>query len=200
METAVQELLDYRASCSLRGVPLPALITEGQQLRADIDSITSFPGDYLLVLQADDPLSNDERVAQLTYYWQQRLNWLAQEVERRRNMKTLALTNQQSVRAIKESAGANGLVEAIGWYTDVFIDKRQWIFRCPLHEDRHPSGVIYQDELRWHCFQHNGGGDVFDAVIAFGRVTFREALARMARYTGIDLGRERKPSGLADVV
>lgn len=197
MDTAIRQFLDVRAQCPLRGHSLPDLVTESQQIQYDIDNITVFPGDYLMMLQADDPLSTDERVAQLRYYWGKRFNWLKAELDRRRNIKAVALPDQQTVQAIKEAAGGQGLADMIGQYTDVFVDKKQWQFRCPLHEDKHPSGVIYRDESRWHCFQCQADGDVLDAVMKFGRMGFPEALARVARYAGIELREKKQATAFA---
>ncbi len=39
-----------------------------------------------------------------------------------------------------------------------------WKYNCPFHGDgvdREPSGVLYPDEMRYHCFGCNKGGDIF---------------------------------------
>lgn len=51
-------------------------------------------------------------------------------------------------------------------------------YRCTLHgDDRTPSGVLYLDEGRYHCFGCNTGGDIFQLLLVFPpHRTFIEAV------------------------
>jgi hypothetical protein len=112
------------------------------------------------------------------------------ELERRRAMKVSGNQDAapETIQAMKQTLGGQGLADIIARYTEVFVHKPQWTFRCTLHgQDRNPSGVIYLDEMRWWCFGCNRGGDVFDAVMAFEGVTMAEAIAILGRYLGIDV-------------
>jgi DNA primase len=96
-----------------------------------------------------------------------------------------ANTDKEIIAAIKDRIP---VVDVLEWYTDVFYASRdQGRFRCTLHgEDKNPSGVIYRTEARWWCFGCNKGGDVFDAVQAFEKTDLPHAIAKLARYIGLD--------------
>ena len=90
--------------------------------------------------------------------------------------------------------------DVVSWYTEVFYHgigsrKEQLQFRCPLHPDQHPSGVIYLKESRWHCYQCQAHGDIFDAVCLFERMDLPRAIKKLGAYIGIEIRplREKLP-------
>ncbi len=121
------------------------------------------------------------------YYHTELMKNIIAEVERRTRIKDMGMqnTNKEIIAAIKERVD---LATVLEWYTEVFYSgKSQWKFRCTLHgEDRTPSGLIYVEEKRWHCFACQKGGDIFDAVQAFERVDLARAIGKLSRYCGID--------------
>lgn len=114
---------------------------------------------------------------------------ITKELKRRHNMQIYDTVqdNKFAFQAIKEKVGIEGLVDIIGRHTEVYVNKRTWQFKCPFGEDKHPSGVFYKNELRWHCFRCNRGGDCFDALMVFENMDRPHALHTLARYVGIDL-------------
>ncbi|MPZ99101.1 MAG: hypothetical protein GEU80_07130 [Dehalococcoidia bacterium] len=51
--------------------------------------------------------------------------------------------------------------------------------RCPFHEDRDPSLVVYPDTRSFHCFGCGASGDVIDFVRRAEGIGFREAVDRL---------------------
>lgn len=51
--------------------------------------------------------------------------------------------------------------------------------RCPFHNDRTPSLVIYPDDGRWWCFACSEGGDVINYIQKIRQCSFREAVAEL---------------------
>ncbi len=51
--------------------------------------------------------------------------------------------------------------------------------RCPFHEDRSPSLVVYPETRSFYCFGCGAGGDVIDFIRRTDGIGFREALARL---------------------
>ena len=108
------------------------------------------------------------------------------EIERRGKIQYdgMANTNKEIIQTIKNSVKIEAVLE---WYTEVFLHKRTWTYRCRLHgEDKNPSGVIYPEEQKFHCFGCSKGGDIFDAVQMFERLTLPQAINKLARHIGID--------------
>ena len=57
---------------------------------------------------------------------------------------------------------------------------RRLIGRCPFHEDRDPSLVIYPQTASYFCFGCDAGGDVIDFVSRIRGSTFSETAALLA--------------------
>ncbi len=110
---------------------------------------------------------------------------ILKEIRRRKDMPAaLANTNSNIIAAIKERAD---IVEVLEQFTEVFTHQRQWTYRCTLHgKDEHPSGVIYKDENRAHCFSCQKGGDAIDIVCHFGRTDTPGAISWLCRFYGLD--------------
>jgi DNA primase len=57
---------------------------------------------------------------------------------------------------------------------------KDWIGRCPFHEDKTPSLVISPKANLWHCLGAcQAGGSVIDWVMRFENVSFRAAVERL---------------------
>ena len=58
---------------------------------------------------------------------------------------------------------------------------RRIMIRCPIHQEKQPSMVIYPDNT-WHCFGCRAhGSNAIDLLTAMG-ATFVEALEELTRY------------------
>jgi len=50
-------------------------------------------------------------------------------------------------------------------------------YRCTMHgDDKNPSGVLYVDEGRYHCFACGMGGDILKLMMVFRQMPFLEAV------------------------
>lgn len=59
---------------------------------------------------------------------------------------------------------------------------------CPFHVEKTPSFTVY-DDGSWYCFGAcQEGGDVFSFIMKQYNLSFAEALAELARDTGVPLG------------
>jgi len=61
--------------------------------------------------------------------------------------------------------------------------------RCPFHKDDTPSFVVSPEKGLWHCFGCGEGGDVFGFLMKAERLSFAEALERLAEEAGVRLTR-----------
>lgn len=53
--------------------------------------------------------------------------------------------------------------------------------KCPLHDDRSPSFVVYPDTQSWWCFACQEGGDAIEFIQKIRNCGFREAVAELQR-------------------
>ena len=61
---------------------------------------------------------------------------------------------------------------------------RRLVGRCPFHEDREPSLVVYPETESYFCFGCDAGGDVIDFTGRLRGTAFREAAALLAGKGG----------------
>jgi len=88
---------------------------------------------------------------------------------------------------------ANRVENILARYLELKPRGRCLMARCPFHEDRTPSLAVFPHTQTWWCFGCNAGGDVFAFVQRIERMTFREAVERVA---GATLQVERKNSSV----
>ena len=74
---------------------------------------------------------------------------------------------------------------------------KNFIARCPFHQERTPSFVVFPDRQTWRCFGACAvGGDLFGLVMRAEKLDFVDALKLLAREAGITLT-QRQPSKAA---
>lgn len=81
------------------------------------------------------------------------------------------------IEAVK---GRNPIVDVVSAHgVELRSRGRRLTGRCPFHEDRQPSLVVYPDTQSFYCFGCGAGGDVIDFLRRAEGLGFREALARL---------------------
>ena len=88
------------------------------------------------------------------------------------------------------------IVELIGRSLELRRQGRNFVARCPWHDDRRPSLQVNPDRQSWKCWVCNIGGDVFSFVMQREGIGFGEALRMLADQAGIPLndGYQQGPS------
>ncbi len=79
------------------------------------------------------------------------------------------------------------IVDLIGEYVELRRSGKNYIARCPFHDDRTPSFVVFPETQTWRCFGCGKGGDVFTFLQERENLDFREALQVLARRAGVVL-------------
>jgi len=80
---------------------------------------------------------------------------------------------------IESIRARNPIEQVIARYIELRPSGRRWVGRCPFHEDRTPSLVVYPHNQSWYCFGCDAGGDVFTFVQRIENVSFGGALRRL---------------------
>lgn len=80
---------------------------------------------------------------------------------------------------------AVNIVDVIGAYSEVRRQGRNFVTRCPFHDDRRPSMQINAERQSWKCWVCDIGGDVFSFVMQREGMSFPEALQFLADKAGI---------------
>jgi len=66
--------------------------------------------------------------------------------------------------------------DVVSQYTPLRRSGRNYVARCPFHDDRHPSLVVYPETQSFYCFGCRVHGDSLNFLMKMERLTFREAL------------------------
>lgn len=67
-----------------------------------------------------------------------------------------------SARATKE---ANDIVDVISRYTGLRKAGKEYIGRCPFHQDKHPSLQVNQEKQLFYCFSCQRKGDLINFIM-----------------------------------
>jgi len=88
---------------------------------------------------------------------------------------------------IAEIKSRVNIVELIGRYVTLKPAGKGYKARCPFHPDDTPSLMVSQEKGLWHCFGCGAGGDVIGFLMRIERLSFPEAMARLAQEVGVEL-------------
>ena len=94
--------------------------------------------------------------------------------------------------AVKERIrDATDIVELVGHYIPLKRAGRNYVGRCPWHDDTRPSLQVNPERQTFKCWVCDIGGDVFAFTMKIENVDFREALQILADKAGITLPKQR---------
>ena len=90
------------------------------------------------------------------------------------------------------------IVDVIGSTLPLQPQGRNFVTRCPWHDDRRPSMTVNQERQTWKCWPCDIGGDVFSFIMRRDGVDFPTALRSLAEQAGIPIeeyrrGKKTKP-------
>ena len=88
------------------------------------------------------------------------------------------------------------IVDVIGQYVpDLKRSGRNLTARCPFHQERTPSFVVFPERQSWRCFGACAeGGDLFTFVMKRENLDFVAVLRLLAQRAGLDLPQRRSPA------
>ena len=89
---------------------------------------------------------------------------------------------------INEVREANDIVEVISSYIPLVKKGKNYFGVCPFHDDTNPSMSVSKEKQIYKCFSCGASGNVFNFVMDYEHVDFKEALNILAKRSGISLG------------
>ena len=95
-------------------------------------------------------------------------------------------TSDSVIEQVREAAD---IVEVVQQYFPLTKSGKDFRARCPFHEDKDPSFYVVPDKQIYHCFGCGAGGNVFNFLMQYENLSFRDALEMLAKRYGIDLPR-----------
>lgn len=88
---------------------------------------------------------------------------------------------------LEEIRAANDIVEVIRSYLPLRKQGAGFVTLCPFHREKTPSFHVNPTRQIYHCFGCHQGGDVFRFVQEYERLSFVEAVRRLAERARIPL-------------
>jgi len=105
------------------------------------------------------------------------------------------------VERVREAAD---IVQVIADVVTLRKSGRNWMGLCPFHGERTPSFSVSREKGTFYCFGCKRGGDVIDFVMETERLTFAEAVERLAGRFSVELpiasGADRQKRDEADAL
>jgi DNA primase len=98
--------------------------------------------------------------------------------------------------ALEEIKARVNIVDLIGRYVLLKPAGKNYKARCPFHPDDTPSLMVSPEKGLWHCFGCGAGGDAISFLMRIERLSFQEAVAKLAQELGVELkgtGEGKKP-------
>ena len=96
----------------------------------------------------------------------------------------MARIEQEEIDALRNQAD---IVNVISHYIPVQRSGKGYKAVCPFHNDHDPSMSISPERQIYKCFVCGNGGNVFTFVQNFEKVSFVEAVEKVAELTGFHL-------------
>ena len=96
----------------------------------------------------------------------------ALEIQKSRQPHVEVRVGKFSVQAIKE---AHDIVDIIGRYTKLRKAGKEYIGKCPFHEERQPSLEVNQDKQLFYCFSCQRKGDLINFIMQIENLDTKQA-------------------------
>lgn len=98
---------------------------------------------------------------------------------------------------VEEIKSRLSIEDVVGRLVDLKRSGASYKGLCPFHQEKTPSFYVTPSRGTYHCFGCGKGGDLFSFVMETERLSFPEALRKLADQAGVDLPeREQKAPSL----
>src|SRR6185437_672899 len=91
--------------------------------------------------------------------------------------------NTASRERIERAKNENPIVQLVGRYVELKPSGSNLTGLCPFHEEKVPSFTVYPNTGKFHCYGCGKHGDVINFLRYKERLSFKEALDALDRYS-----------------
>ncbi len=89
---------------------------------------------------------------------------------------------------VQEIRAKADIVSVVGQYIPLTKKGKNYVALCPFHDDHNPSLSISSDKQIYKCFVCHAGGNVFTFVSQFEKISFIDAVIKVAKEVSVDVG------------
>ncbi len=90
-------------------------------------------------------------------------------------------------RQLEEIRQRADLAAIVARYVTLKRSGRNFVGLCPFHQEKTPSFHVHSDRQFYYCFGCKESGDVFAFLMHMERISFPEAVERLAEEVGVEL-------------
>lgn len=98
-----------------------------------------------------------------------------------------------SDQVIENVRDANSILDVISSHVKLNRKGKYYFGLCPFHNEKTPSFSVDPDRQYYYCYSCGNGGDVFRFVMETEKLSFTEALQRLAEHANITLPESSDP-------
>jgi DNA primase len=147
-----------------RIVRLPEEVGEGGDVTDFFVRLGRGREEFVRLLESAQPLSDEQRAEGPT-----------------RQPAVARAAHDSEVDRLKRSVAIEDLVAR---YVELYTSGQNYRARCPFHDDRNPSFVVYPQTQTFYCFGCREHGDVMSFLMRQERLSFPEALGALREFNG----------------
>jgi DNA primase len=93
---------------------------------------------------------------------------------------------------IEEIRNSVDIVDYINQFVPLKKVGKNYVGLCPFHTEKTPSFTVSPDKQLYHCFGCGAGGNLFNFIMQYEKVSFIEAVRKIAEYAGVELPKPEK--------
>lgn len=88
------------------------------------------------------------------------------------------------------------IVDVISGYVHLKPAGKAFKGLCPFHGEKTPSFMVSPEKQLFHCFGCGEGGNIFNFLMKFEKISFFEAVEKLAKRSGISLPEDEEKENL----
>ena len=95
------------------------------------------------------------------------------------------MNNQDIINEIRSKVD---IVDFISSYVPLVQKGKNYFGICPFHNDSNPSMSVSREKQIYKCFSCGASGNIFNFIMDYEHIEFKDALSLLSEKTGISLG------------
>ena len=96
----------------------------------------------------------------------------------------MEILSNDKIKEIKDSVD---IVDVIGSYLPLTPKGKNFFGVCPFHDDHTPSMSVSKDKQIYTCFVCHETGNVYNFIMKYENISFKEALLKVANIANINI-------------
>ena len=97
------------------------------------------------------------------------------------------MNDKSNVNVINEIRSKIDIVDVVSKYVPLTQKGKNFFGVCPFHDDTNPSMSVSREKQIYRCFSCGASGNVFNFIMNYEHISFKEALNLLSTETGIEI-------------